>query len=237
MTVKANYSHPAKFTESIVKVLKTILHHEWARSDGRIEVLDPMAGVGTVHSLALPKAIKTVGVEIEPEWAACHPDTICGDATALPPDWTDRFAVTLTSMDYGNRMADAHDNQDRYPEGHKKAGELTKRIGYKFSLGRPLSEGSIVKPWGDAYRVLHSQVIKEMIRVTQPYGLVVLNLSNFIKDKAEIDVIGWAEEWLKGLGLVCERRIPVATPRMGFGQNRDARVDHEMVLCYRKESR
>lgn len=234
MTIKANFNHPAKFSEAILKVLAKVLHDEWAASESSTEVLDPMAGVGGVHSLALPKAIKTIGVEIEPEWAACHPNTICGDATALPEEWSGRFDVTLSSWDYGNRMADAHDNRDRYPEGHKRAGQLTKRIGYKFSLGRNLSPGNIVRPWGNEYRILHAKVLREMIRVTRPGGLVVLNLSNFIKNGQEVNVIGWAEEWLRGLGLKCEQVIEVKTPRMRFGQNHGARVEHERVLCYRK---
>lgn len=236
MTVKPNRNHCAKFSDSILEVLRKVIHEEWAATDGRIEVLDPMAGVGRIHEMALPKAVKTVGIEIEPEWAACHPDTICGDATDLPIEWTGRFAVTCTSMDYGNRFADQHDPKDRYPEGHKKAGELTKRLGYKFSLGRNLSPKSIVCHWGPKYRRLHSQVIKEMVRVTQDGGLVILNLSNFIKDKREQHVVEWAEEWLIGLKLTCEQRIEVPTPRMGFGANRDARVEHEMVLCYRKKA-
>jgi hypothetical protein len=39
-----------------------------------------IAGTGVIHEL--PN--ETIGVEIEPEWASMHPDTIVGDATRLP---------------------------------------------------------------------------------------------------------------------------------------------------------
>lgn len=103
-------SHPAKFPKYVLERVELYVRAE-ARALGRpARVLDPFAGVGRIHDL--PKRIATtIGVEIEPEWAACRRATICGDSTRLPvaPASCD---VMATSPCYGSRMADHHEAKD-----------------------------------------------------------------------------------------------------------------------------
>ena len=189
----------------------------------RLRVLDPMAGTGRIHELDRRFVYETRGVELEPEWASMHRCTVQGDATALgSPD--NEFDVVCTSPAYGNRMADHHNARDD-----------SRRMTYKHQLGRDLSPNSGAGlQWGQSYRDLHKRILAEMVRVTKPSGLVVVNVSNHIRGGVEQPVSEW---WLARMlinGLMFEKAIPVSTPRMGFGAYASLRVECEWVLVTRK---
>ena len=97
--------HPAKYTDGIIRAMAN------AVAPGSL-VLDPMAGVGRIHLLAgLVPDVRTVGVELEPEWAGHHLQTLVGNALCLPfADAT--FDVVAVSPTYGNRLADHHEAKD-----------------------------------------------------------------------------------------------------------------------------
>lgn len=218
--------HPAKFTDTIIDELRKVAQDEWAKRRSAIQILDPLAGVGTIHQLQRDGAIETFGVEIESEWSDVHPQTVQGDATKLPTKWSGNFDIVMTSPAYGNRMADSHDAKD-----------ASRRIGYKFALGRDLSEGNGGGlQWGDAYRTLHLAILREMKRVTAPGGLVVVNVSNHIRDREEQYVAEWWLAQMLALGLKFELAIPVRTPRMRMGRNYEARVEKEWIWVTRKRT-
>jgi len=115
--------HPAVFSDAILAEMADLLVLlDWPGSS----VLDPFAGKGRVHALPqlvreecferaiARRQVKTVGVEIEAEWAACSAfgATLVGDSTQLPRSWSRRFGAVVTSPCYGNRFADHHDNRD-----------------------------------------------------------------------------------------------------------------------------
>jgi hypothetical protein len=111
----------------------------------------------------------------------------------------------------------------------------SRRIGYRFALGRPVSPGSGAgMPWGDAYRQLHLRILREMKWVTRPGGLVIVNVSNHIRAGEEQYVAEWWLANMLALGLRLESTVPVETPRMRFGENHAARVEHEWVLVTRR---
>ena len=85
--VAAAPRHPARFSDPLIAAFATHLPR-----DRYPLVLDPFSGAGGIH--ALPN--RTVGVELEPEWAALHPDTVVGDARNLPFDDA-TFAAVCTS--------------------------------------------------------------------------------------------------------------------------------------------
>ena len=214
--------HPAKFSDSILEALASVLADELRVKGHELEILDPMAGSGRIHELRTD-TINTFGVELEQEWADQHPDTFQGDATNL---WYQdcSFDAVITSPAYGNRMADHHNARDG-----------SDRMTYKHKLGRDLSPNSGAGlQWGGAYRELHERILGEMIRVTKPGGLIVVNVSNHIRKRVEEPVSEW---WLGRMvirGLRVVSVIPVETPRMGFGQNADARTECEWVFVTRK---
>lgn len=202
--------HPAKFTTDLIDVISQSL-------DGYHRVLDPFAGVGGIHQLQPDH--ETVGIELEPEWADKHADTIQGNALSIPFD-DDTFDAIATSPAYGNRMADNHDAKD--------AGS---RNTYKHMLGRDLSEdNSGAMQWGQEYRDFHERAWKESLRVLRPDGRFVLNISDHIRDGERQHVAGFHVESLQRLGLSVIDIVPVATKRQGFGENRDKRLDAELIV-------
>lgn len=208
--------HPAKFSDPILRAIEPLLPERgW--------IFDPFAGTGRVHELARPWR-PTIGNEIEPEWAAMHPCTHVGNALDLP--WIDGlFDVIVTSPTYGNRMADHHEAKDG-----------SRRLTYRHTLGRPLSEdnsGSL--QWGDAYRSFHDFAWSEAVRVLAPGGLFILNCKDHVRKGKVQRVTLWHWTCLRhrfGLETVAVRKV--RTPGMRFGQNGSTRLDHEWVIAMRK---
>lgn len=206
--------HPAKYSSAILPIIDDLLGDAYT-------VLDPFAGVGLIHTFYPER--ETYGIEIEPEWAAQHERTWCANALHLPyPDGA--FDAIATSPCYGNRMADHHNAKD-----------ASRRVGYKFSLGRdPSSESSATLHWGDAYREFHTRAWMEAVRVLRHGGRFVLNISDHIANKRVVKVSTWHEKTLVELGLTLEETRYVSTPRMKFGANSSLRVPYEKVILFTK---
>lgn len=216
--------HPAKFSPEVLVTIRTLLYQH-ARTDPLL--LDPFAGVGRIHTLQdVDHRARTVGVELQPRWAACHRRTRVGDATRLPHWWTNRFDVVATSPCYGNRYADHHNAAD---------GSL--RRSYTHDHGAPLEANNAgVMPFGSAeYERLHRRAWGQVARVLRPSGLFMLNVSNFVRKGEEVDVVGWHRQAVLDVGRFrLIDTVPVPTKRMRFGANADARVAYEVVLMFRK---
>ena len=223
-------------------------------------VLDPFAGVGRVHELRR-FGWQTVGGELEPAWAAAHPDTIVADALAFPAD-DGAFDAVVTSPTWGSRMADHHDAKerctpcggtgtvtvqcvdllDRVDLGDAEA--VCEKCGgsgvrdhvrntYRHALGSPLTDGSsAAMNWGNDYRRFHRDWVVEARRLVKPGGLVIVNMSNHIRKGVEIDVIGW---WLVALhaeGLLIRAVDSVPAGKLRHGANHELRVDGEVNIVY-----
>lgn len=243
-------SHPAKFSDPILRQLRRLVLDEQERLGRPVRLLDPFAGVGGIHELAEQGKVWTLGVELEEEWAAAHPRTEVGDATALPSGWSETFDVVATSVCYGNRMADRYDGagacracegsgiDDEFGEPCARCSgagqDQSRRMTYRLSLGRELSEGSAAGlQWGPAYRDLHVRAIAEWERVLRRPGLLLLNTSNHVRAKELQLVTEWFVQTLCSRGWRLLGAFPVATSRYGMGANRDARDAFEMVTAAR----
>jgi hypothetical protein len=164
-------SHPARYPNALIPILASTVP-----VDQFPKVLDPFAGTGRIHQL--PN--ETIGIEIEPEWAALHDDTICASALALPFD-NHSFDAIVTSPTYGNRLADA---------GYSATPD--RRHSYTFDLGRKLSdENSGGMYWGGRYRTFHETAWAEANRVLRSGGRFVLNIKDHIKLHERQFVTGW----------------------------------------------
>ena len=209
--------NPAKFSDAVLDAIADLL-----APYAPLSILDPFAGVGKIHMLA-QYGHQTTGVEIEPEWATQHEQTIIGDALNLPfADET--FEAIVTSPVYGNRMSDHHDARDD-----------TKRHTYKHYLGHnlhPHNAGQL--QWGNEYRRFHRAAWKEATRVLVPHGLFVLNISDHVRGGKVMPVSAWHVKALKRIGYRVENWVEVETPRQGHGANREARVGHENVVLLKR---
>lgn len=214
----AHPPHSATYTAALLTVFARML-----RPCRR--VLDPFAGKGGIFLLEnwLPET-EFAGIELEPEWAACHPKTRQGTALDLPwPD--DYFDGICTSPAYGNRMAD------------KLLRDPTTTKTYAADLGRPLSAGSgAALQWGQAYRDLHAAAWAEALRVLQPGGLFVLNIKDHVRAGKVQPVTAWHVECLTGLGFTELEHVQVPTPSMRWGANASARVGYESVILLESPS-
>jgi tRNA G10 N-methylase Trm11 len=207
-------THPAPFSKRLYQTIAS----EITRS--RI-VLDPFAGIGRIHEIGEIAGVPTVGVEIEPEWARAHPRTICANSLNLP--FADAiFDCIATSPVYGNRMSD-----------HYRPKDSSHRRTYRTDLGRDLHPNNSGRlQWGEKYRDFHRQAWKESVRVLEPSGRFILNVSDHYRIGALQPVTAWHIEALEALGLRLTYHHKVRTQRYKEGSNRRLRADHESVLVF-----
>lgn len=211
--------NPARFSEPILDVMAALIERFSPACDGGV-LLDPFAGVGGYTRFA--RTGRTlVGVEIEPEWAAQCPTTICGSALAVPlrNGSVDTLAFSPT---YGNRMADHHDARDD-----------SKRHTYRHYLGRPLNVGNTgAMQWGLQYRLFHWAVYDHLLRyVLRPGGLVLLNVSDHYRKGVRQPVSAWHRDVFLNRGCLLLAHEKVSTRRQKHGANGSLRVEHEDVFA------
>ncbi len=206
--------HPAKFS---AKHLNTII--EFLGSDPELTVLDPFAGIGTIHELPYT----TRGVELEPEWACQHELTAIGNGlkTGFP---NDSFDAVVTSPCFGNRMADNFESTDN-----------SKRYTYRHFLGRPLTKGSSASmQWGEDYKGFHLQAWLEAKRVLKVGGHLIINIKDHIRGGKIQPVTQWHADTCAEIGFkqVETKIIPVRG--MTHGENAEHRIPHESLLIFVK---
>jgi SAM-dependent methyltransferase len=206
-------SHPARYSDNLLPIFADLLFPDW-------EVLDPFAGTGRIHELVN----KTVGIEIEPEWAALHPDTIVGSALAMPFA-DDTFDAICTSPTYGNRLAD-----------HHNASDPDRRRSYTHDLGRTLADdNSGAMHWGDEYREFHERAWTEAVRVLRTGGRFILNIKDHVRDGIQQPVTAWHVAILTGLGLILDPALSQGVPTRHLRQGSNTeRAGQELVLVFDK---
>jgi len=206
-------THPAKFGAPILEV---IADHAYGR------VLDPFAGTGRIHALQGEGDVtETIGVEIEPEWAAAHPRTIVGNALRLPFK-AGTFDTIATSPCYGNRLAD-----------HHQANDPSRRHSYTHDLGRPLHpDNAGAVHFGAKYQTFHSDAWREAKRVLRPGGMCIVNVSDFIRAHQVMPVVTFHLLTLTRLGFTVLDTAYVTKIGLRHGANRE-RVDQEAVIIAR----
>lgn len=214
--------HPATYTNSFIPIFADLIK-------GCEIVLDPFGGVG---KLALVKDYgfngKIVCNELEHEWAEMGLYNVdewhIGDAANMEWAEINYFDAICTSPTYGNRMADCHNAKD-----------ASKRITYTHCLGRNLNENNTGRmQWGVKYRQKHVEIYSECLRVLKTNGLMIINISDHIRNGEVIPVVDWHKQTLIDFGMRFIEEIKINTPRMGFGKNNHLRVETESILILRK---
>lgn len=214
-------NHPAKYTDSFIPVFAKMLK-------GRKNVYDPMAGTGKIGK------IRDYGFkgsifcgEIEPEWTNAFEGVdqwFIGDSSKTSFLKDCFFDAVCTSPTYGNRMADHFNSKDG-----------SKRVTYRHYLGRELHKNNTGRmQWGSKYKKTHMEIYTECIRVLNPKGIFVLNMSDHIRAGKQVRVTDWHRKTLTDLGLVELYNQKIRTNRMGFGSNSKLRVDCEHLIVFMK---
>jgi hypothetical protein len=223
LELPARVGHPARFSRQHLEAFAAALEQEAARVGHELRVLDPFAGVGTIHRLARPGIAWTVGGELEVEWACQDPRTLRGDATALPFAACS-FDVLITSPAYGNRLSE-----------HHQAHDGSRRYGYQRSLGRPLSPGNgAAIAWGDTYRILHARAWLEAFRVLRPGALACVNVKDFPRNGQPVPVVLWHRGALVNAGFVIESLTELESPGLPGEDHANARQYREAIIRARK---
>ena len=217
--------NPAKYCDQFIPIFANYLKD--------VERLcDPMAGsckIGMIRDFGFKGKIWCN--EIEPEFIKMYyvnkyAILISNRDAANMWGYNDEcFDGICTSPTYGNRLADWWDRHDN-----------SKRISYGFALGRrPVSENTAGMHWGDKYREKSYAIWKEQYRLLCKNGILICNVSDFIKDHKIVPVVEFHRNTLMDLGLSLTQELIIPTQRMRFGQNWEARVDGEHILIFAKE--
>lgn len=216
--------HPAVFSDNVLNYV--VRHHLVPHG----LVLDPFCGIGRIHQLDNPLRM-TVGVEIEWPWASARRNNIRGNARHLPfRDET--FHGAFTSPAYGNRLADHHNAADgsvRRSYTH----DLRRTVGDNTRNLHPDNSGTLAES-NPAYWELHEAAWRELYRVLKAGGTFVLNVSDFVRRGKTVPVVARHRELCQGIGFNVTKSFEVETPRMRYGENREARVPTESLLVFRK---
>lgn len=223
--------HPAKYTDAFIPIFADLLK-------GREVVLDPFAGTGKISLIKnFGFSGKIICNEIEKDFADIEKNNFTlfgslvdewhiGDAEKMTFLKDCSVDAVCTSPTYGNRMAD-----------HFNAKNGSKYITYTHCIGHKLKDGNTGKmQFGEEYKGKHQRIYKELNRVLKIGGLFICNVSNFIKNSEEVDVVGFHKVAIQDTGFLLVEERKIKTPRMGFGANREKRVKEESILVFTKRS-
>jgi hypothetical protein len=213
--------HPAPYSAVIIEAIDRLL-------PTRGTYLDPMCGTGRCFDLETSTR-HILGTEIEPEFAALHPRTICADATALPFA-TASLTGGFCSPAYPNRMAGDYTaaGWTRNPKGRRNY-SLSKRWLARdpgVVLHRNNTARYSVRRDVDRYWTLHASIWSEMARVVRVGGTFILNTKDLPADL----VTGKHVALLVEAGFVAVDHHRVHPPGYRNGAHRELRVEHEDVV-------
>ena len=216
--------HPAVYSTALLPVMSQYLKKKDV-------VLDMFAGTGKIARIReFGFKGEIICNELEKDFAIGSPyygevdRWIFGDACRVPLE-DNSIPAIATSPCYGNRMADSGLPE---PGGYQRAT-------YTHGLGKKLKEGNAgVLQWGRAYQELHRKAWKEALRLLEAKGLLIVNVSNHIRNFEEVNVVAWHRRTIEKLGFTMVAHEKIKTPRYGYGQNGQLRVDSESVLVFRK---
>lgn len=215
--------NPAKFSDVILDHIETSLKTYFGDSF-EISLLDPFAGSCKIAKLKEHMNVNVTCVDIEDGWdKVATPDRfIVCDSEFFHSDTI--FDCIVTSPTYGNRMADHHVARDG-----------SKRNTYTHRYGAPLTKGSTaVMQFGEAYKDKHIRIFKNLRHCIIDYGLLIVNVSDFIRNGERVQVVSWWKDMLTNVGFEYFGELKVPTPRNRFGANADKRVDYENILLFTK---
>lgn len=215
--------HPARFSPAIVDALDVLL-------PAYAHVHDPFAGTGERLGELCDRTRRTFsGTEIE-ECFIVDPRVKPGNS-ADPRTYPIPYYSIATSPVYPNGVAD----------GFKPA-DLSRRFTYRKAKMEatgdpdacldPANMGRHSYRSGRAAKYRYWEIATACAAQWRFADCVVLNVSDFIMAGRVVPLV---ESWrlmLMSLGWCWDEAIQVPTPRIGYGANRDVRVDTESIIRF-----
>lgn len=240
--------HGAQFSDTALTAIADAIKRYPSLRGSPPRVLDPFAGVGNIFRLAdMVTNLDIVAVELEPEWAHAHRDTLVGDATHLDGFSDESFDYVITSPAFGNRLADGYDGRGQC---RRCAGtgtvdnalcvrcggagfDQSKRHSYRIWLGRPLNEANGgAYHWGEAYRDLHRRAWREAYRLLRPNGFLMVDIKDHIRSFQWQAVPEWHLGAAVKIGFSFAEDVTYVADGIRHGTNHGARDDvaHLLIL-------
>lgn len=220
-----------------IPLFRRLLAAEQQRHPGEeLWVLDPMAGVCTIHAIAMPGVV-TFANEIEAPYVEIgrqlYPgcESAVGDAADLAFE-DEIFDAVIVSPDFGNRYADHHnacDGSTRRSYTHDlrhltgdPSYQLDPRSSARHRATRREYWDRQICYWTEAYRVLSKG------------GLMVLDVKDGVEAKRTVEVVSGHRDILLDVGFAIETEMPLPAPGFRYGENNELRHDGHTVIMARK---
>ena len=91
--------------------------------------------------------------------------------------------------------------------------------------------------FGKEYQHKHEQIYANICKMVKNNGLFILNVSNFIKNGAEVDVVNFHRTNIEANNFLLVEDIKMSTHRNRYGRNGNNRVDYEHIMVFTKGAR
>lgn len=225
--------HKAQYSKAIVDVIRAMLLERYPEFWQRPKLWDPYAGPGVKLGEIAGPEFDYGGTEIEESFIV-NPRIVHGSATD-PTTYPNGPHVIVTSPVYANGFGDHHKASDESVRNTYRAW-----IGQIEGADRELHEENMGR-WGyrgtkrggkSLRRQVYWDLAERSVKNWDRAELVILNVSDFLsKGVIEPHVADWVQLMLRHGWSVQESRR-VETPRLGYGDNREERVEFEVVLAF-----
>lgn len=244
-------THPARYSPPIIDLVADILRARWPDFMGRPIIHDPFAGTGErLHEMCNRDDMLWAysGTEIE-ECFIAAPGVFQGDATdpdtyppARLPAQTGAFGwIVFTSPVYPNGMADNHRARDSSNRRNYRAAKIKitgdADAGLEENNAGNFGYRGTKRDGNSARRINYWRIHEQAVRHWSSAQLAIVNVSDFIHSKNQVEPL--VDDWIKLLadhGWDDQQIHRVKTSRMRHGENREQRVDHEVVIVARKDT-
>jgi hypothetical protein len=84
------------------------------------------------------------------------------------------------------------------------------------------------------YWDLHGAAWRELWRTLKDDAVFVLNVSDFIRGGKVVPVVAKHRALCQEIGFSVVKSFEIETPRLRYGENREARVPTESILVFKK---
>lgn len=212
--------NPARYSESVINALRDLIQRYSEPSD---IVFDPFAGEGRRLGALCDELGRVYAGSDLVKWANQDPRVEVADST-LPGTYPEHAFIVVTSPTYSNGMNDGFIPRD-----------TSRRMTYTVAAGERLAETNTGRWSGRAgktgerrYWEIHRDCVKHWPTTA------IVNVKDSIRAKRVYPCVQMWCHLLGEQGYDIIERVECPVPSNRFGQNHEARLDHEAILIARR---